>query len=110
MRECLGGGEVSGYRDGVNEEPLQEAAGRLLVDLEPGDSIVGGGNRLNKGEDEEEFLSAPKKEFSKNVELSGTVRMNAAGSSTVVLSCSLGAPSSSSSSTLHHNITSTFTK
>lgn len=43
MRECLGGGEVSRYRDGVNEEPLQEAAGRLLVDLEPGDSIVGGG-------------------------------------------------------------------
>lgn len=42
LRECLGGGEVSGYRDGVNEEPLQEAAGRLLVDLEPGDSIVGG--------------------------------------------------------------------
>lgn len=42
MREFLGGGEVSGHRDGVNEEPLQEAAGRLLVDLEPGDSIVGG--------------------------------------------------------------------
>lgn len=42
VREFLGGGEVSGHRDGVNEEPLQEAAGRLLVDLEPGDSIVGG--------------------------------------------------------------------
>lgn len=65
---------------------------------------------LNEGEDEEEFSPAPKREFSKNVELSGTVRMNAAGSSTVVLSCLLGDPSSSPSSTLHHNITSTFTK
>lgn len=30
---------MSGYRDGVNEEPLQEAAGRLLVDFELGDGI-----------------------------------------------------------------------
>lgn len=35
---------------------------------------------MNKGEDEEEFSSAPEREFSKNVQLSGIVRMNAAGS------------------------------
>lgn len=29
MRGCLGGGEVSGQRAGVNEEPLQEAAGSV---------------------------------------------------------------------------------
>lgn len=28
-------------RDGVNEEPLQEAAGRLLIDLGLVDGIVG---------------------------------------------------------------------
>lgn len=53
------GRSESGYRDGVNEEPLQEAVGRSVVDLEPGDGFVGGKNRLNRGEDEEEFSSAP---------------------------------------------------
>lgn len=62
-----------------------------LVDLELGDGIVGG-ERVHKGEDEEEFSSAPKREFSKNVELSGTVRLNAAASSTSVLSCPLKPP------------------
>lgn len=50
---------MSGYRDGVNEEPLQEAVGRSLVDLELGDGFVGGKNDVNKGKDEEEFSSAP---------------------------------------------------
>lgn len=59
LREWMGGGEVSGYRDGVNEEPLQEAVGRSLVDLELADGFVGGKNRVNKGKDEEEFSSAP---------------------------------------------------
>lgn len=107
--ENLGGGEVSGYRDGVNEEPLQEATDCWWI-WKWAIVLWGGGGRLNKGEDDEEISSAPKREFSKNVELSGTVRMNAAGSSTVVLSRPFEAPSSSSSSTLHHNITSTFTK
>lgn len=39
MRGCLGGGEESGRRAGVNEEPLQEAE---LVDVELDDGIVGG--------------------------------------------------------------------
>lgn len=63
----------------------------MLVDLELGDGIVGG-ERVHKGEDGEEFSSAPKREFSKNVELSGMVRLNAAASSTSVLSCSLKPP------------------
>lgn len=55
----MGGGETSGCRDRVNEEPLQEAVGRSLVGLEPADGFVGGNNRANKGKDEEEFSSAP---------------------------------------------------
>lgn len=59
----------------------------MLVDLE---LRVGG--RVHKGEDEEEFSSAPKREFSKNVELSGMVKLNAAASSTSILSHSLKPP------------------
>lgn len=63
----------------------------MLVNLELGDGIVGG-ERVHKGAGEEEFSSEPKREFSKNVELSGTVRLNAAASSTSVLSCLLKPP------------------
>lgn len=63
----------------------------MLLDLELGNGIVGG-ERVHKGVNEEEFSSAPKKECSKNVELSGTVKLNAAASSTSILSCSLKPP------------------